>query len=174
MQQILVMKRIIKLFVNVGLILSSAGAYAQLIEYRYASIKMVTPVTTIKARTTDICTANLLASADKVKHTQGIAGKTKEYIAAENMETERKSIANFNIVGQPYVMFAITLPASFTIGSGAGMITGQIFINSFSSVNILGPHGTQMLGIGANLGTAKAPFDSYFDAVRIPVTVNYY
>jgi hypothetical protein len=169
------MKSIIKAIIIVGLILrNSSGSYAQISEYRYASLKVITPVTTIKNKAQNTYSTTFLALANTASHTMGTSGKAKESIIANNNVTEQVSTANFSVVGQPSIVYAITLPSSYHIGLSSGIITGRIFINSLSSVYILGLDGTQTLGVGATLSTAHALPGKYFDSLLIPVTVNYY
>ena|SRR5579872_6594598 len=169
------MKVIIRAIFIAGFIfVHSSGAQAQISEYSYAAVKVITPVTRIKNETTNICLSKALASANIKGHADRSFYKPDECIIANNTITERTSTANFSVVGEPNLIYAVTLPASYNIRQGTCIITGRIFINSPSSVYILGPDGTQKLGVGATLNAAYVPLRRYFDSALISVTVNYY
>jgi hypothetical protein len=80
--------------------------------------------------------------------------------------------AAFNVTGVDSYTFAITLPASLTITSGANNMTVNTFTSTPSGTGTIS--GTTALTVGATLNvTASQPSGNYTSAAPFTVTVNY-
>ena len=84
------------------------------------------------------------------------------------------SAASFNVAGQANYTYAITLPASVVISSGANNMTVNAFTSTPTTTGTLSAGGAQTVNVGAtlNVGAAQAS-GLYTSATPFDVTVNY-
>jgi Domain of unknown function (DUF4402) len=81
--------------------------------------------------------------------------------------------AAFNVTGQGSATYAITLPASTTVTSGANTMTVNAFASSPSGTGALSAGGSQALTVGAtlNVGASQAT-GTYTGTFNVTVTYN--
>jgi len=168
------MKNITKIialaFVVVGF---SNAVNAQSTASASASATIVTPISITK--TVDLDFGNVAAS--------GVAGTVVITPAGTRSTTGGVSLpvtpgtvtaASFNVAGQGNYTYAITLPASVTISSGANNMTVNAFSSNPATTGTLSAGGTQTIGVGATLNVnASQAAGTYTSATPFDVTVNY-
>jgi hypothetical protein len=81
--------------------------------------------------------------------------------------------AAFNVTGQANATYAITLPASATVTSGANSMTVDTFTSNPSGTGTLSGGGSQALSVGAtlNVGASQAT-GTYTGSFNVTVTYN--
>lgn len=82
--------------------------------------------------------------------------------------------ASFNVAGQGNYTYAITLPASVVISSGANNMTVDAFTSTPTATGTLSAGGTQTVNVGATLNVnASQASGLYTSGTPFDVTVNY-
>jgi len=163
-----IMKKI--LAISIVLIGFTAGAFAQNATATATAV-IVTPISI--TQTADMSFGNIVAS---------VGGGTVVLVPAGTRTAAGVSFpsvpgtvtaASFNVAGYDGATYAITLPASHIISSGANNMTVDTFTSTPSGTGLL-TGGAQVLNVGAtlNIGAAQAP-GTYTNAAGFTVTVNY-
>ncbi|MBK8416578.1 MAG: DUF4402 domain-containing protein [Bacteroidetes bacterium] len=168
------MKHITKVFalaiVAIGF---STQVNAQATATASASATIVTPISITK--TVDLNFGNVGAS--------GVAGTVVISPAGVRSTTGGVSLpatagtvaaASFDVAGEANYTYAITLPASVTISSGANNMTVNAFTSTPSATGTLSALGAQTVTVGAtlNVGASQAS-GVYTSGTSFDVTVNY-
>ncbi len=171
------MKNIAKSLVIAAIaIVSANSSFAQASATASASATIVTPITIVK--NTDMNFGNVAVSATipgtvvlapaGTRTTGGGGGVTLP------ATTGTVAAAQFTVSGTANYTYAITLPTTKTITSGANTMTVDNFTSTPSGTGTLSGAGSQTLTVGATLNVAAAQAaGTYTNASGVPVTVNY-
>lgn len=148
----------------------TAGAFAQSATATATAV-IVSPISI--AQTANMSFGNIIADADGgtvvvvPAGTRTLTGLTSPSIAGT------VTAASFTVTGFAGATYAITLPASHTISSGANNMTVNAFTSNPSGTGTL-TGGTETLNVGATLNvTGNQPAGTYTNATGFTVTVNY-
>jgi spore coat protein U-like protein len=136
-----------------------------------ATARIITPISISK--TADLNFGDVVPS--------GVAGTVTVTSAGVRSSAGGASLGNgtgvtaaaFTVSGQASATYAITLPASTTITSGANSMTVDTFTSNPSGTGALSAGGTQPLAVGANLnvGINQAP-GTYTGTFSVTVAYN--
>ena len=172
------MKNIIKAIAASVIVLAAAStsSFAQATATAAASANIITPISIVK--TVDMNFGNVAVSAtiagttilnpNGTRTTGGAGGVTLP------ATTGTVAAASFTVSGQASYTYAITLPSTATISSGANSMTVNAFTSSPSATGTLSTGGSQTLTVGATLNVASGQASgAYTIATGVPVTVNY-
>ena len=171
------MKNITKSLVIAAIaIVSANSSFAQATATASASATIITPITIVKD--VDMNFGNVAVSATLggtvvlapagTRTTGGAGGVTLPATVGT------VAAASFTVSGQANYTYAITLPTTKTITSGANTMTVDNFTSNPSATGTLSGAGSQTLTVGATLNVSAAQASGvYTNASGVPVTVNY-
>ena len=171
------MKNIAKSLVIAAIaIVSANSSFAQATATASASATIITPITIVKD--VDMNFGNVAVSATLggtvvlapagTRTTGGAGGVTLPATVGT------VAAASFTVSGQANYTYAITLPTTKTITSGANTMTVDNFTSNPSATGTLSGSGSQTLTVGATLNVSAAQASGvYTNASGVPVTVNY-
>ena len=166
------MKKLIVLFAAIVLVSGFATVNAQVTATATGSATIITPIAISK--TTDMNFGNVAVSA-----TAGTVVLTPASTRSKTggvtlpAVTGTVAAAAFAVTGLGASTYSITLPASYTITSGANNMTVNAFTSTPSVTGAL-TAGAQTVQVGAtlNVGATQAA-GTYTNATGFNVTVNY-
>ncbi|MBL0339768.1 MAG: DUF4402 domain-containing protein [Bacteroidetes bacterium] len=151
----------------------AANASAQSTASASASATIVTPISITKTIDLDFGNVGASGAAGTVSISPaGLRAATGGATLPATAGTV--SSASFNVAGQANYTYAITLPASVVISSGANNMTVNAFTSNPALTGLLSGAGAQTVTVGAtlNVGAAQAA-GVYTSVTPFDVTVNY-
>ena len=154
----------------------SNSSFAQATATASATATIITPITIVK--TADMNFGNVAVSATLAGTVVLAPAGTRSTGGAGGVTLPASvgtvTAASFTVSGQGGYTYAITLPTSKTLTSGANTMTVDNFSSNPATTGTLSGAGSQTLTVGATLNvTAGQAAGVYTNATGVPVTVNY-
>ena len=135
-----------------------------------ATARIITPISISK--TADLNFGEVVASGALGTVVLSPAGARSTTGGASLGSGASVTAAAFTVSGQASATYAITLPASSTVTSGANTMTVNAFTSNPSGTGALSGGGSQNLTVGATLNVAASQATGT-DTGTFPVTVTY-
>ena len=166
------MRNVTKIIAGTLLVIGNSSLYAQSTASADASARIVAPLQITK--TADLIFGNIasgpsagtvgMAITDVRTATGGVT-----LIAAGNVS----NAASFDIIGYPDASFAISIPASILISSGANAMSVDNFVSSLGTTSVLDAQGDGALKVGATLNVdANQAVGLYTGSFDVTVVYN--
>ena len=171
------MKNIAKSLVIAAIaIVSANSSFAQATATASASATIVTPITIAKVTDMNFGSVAVSATLAGTVVLSPASGRTTGGAGGVTLPATVGTVAaaSFTVSGQANYTYAITLPTTKTITSGANTMTVDNFTSSPSATGTLSGTGSETLNVGATLNVvANQAAGVYTNASGVPVTVNY-
>lgn len=137
-----------------------------------ASATIIQPISIEKVEGKDLLFGNIIASSTGGTVQISTDGTpTLTGVSAPSIQGERQA-AEFNVTGMAGTTYAITLPESIVISSGANQMTVDNFVSNPDGTGILN-QGSQILKVGATLNVnASQATGTYNGSFNVTVVYN--
>jgi spore coat protein U-like protein len=136
-----------------------------------ATARIITPISIVK--TADLNFGDVVSSAVAGTVSVSVAGARASAGGATLGNGTGVTAAAFTVSGQANATYAITLPATATITSGANNMTVNGFVSNPAGTGTLSAGGSQALAVGGTLQVGiNQPTGSYTGTFSVTVAYN--